>query len=272
MHCTFADLGSNKVSSSSSSSITTWSTNTVGRGIIFLTIIYTIYVLCVQENVNESPSVALLIHGRHSQKDSQPFEAVKYQWAVQRSVYVHSIATEAAVRNVVMEEPVSNKTIRRTRKANLTKGIGALRRLIGERDSDGVSSQLAKLKVLFEKFEQAHDIYNETFADENDIQTSADYFSAAEGTYINEITNAHDWISSVVDLPVPTSHEPGLTSQLFDIMSLPKRTINVFSGDRLMYKECMAVFGEVVDRRPVDSHMNTYQATSIHIRRSERID
>ena len=96
------------------------------------------------------------------------------------------------MRNVVMEEPVSNKTIRDSRKANLTRGIGALRRLIAERDSDGVSSQLAKLKVLFEKFEQAHDTYNETLADENDIHTSADYFSAVEGTYINAITNARD--------------------------------------------------------------------------------
>ena len=31
-----------------------------------LTTIYTIYVLCVQENANEPHSVALLIHGRHS--------------------------------------------------------------------------------------------------------------------------------------------------------------------------------------------------------------
>ena len=122
--------------------------------------IYSIYVLCVQENAYKPHSVALLNHGRHRQKDSRAFEA-----AVQRCVYGHGIATEAAVRNVVTEEPVSNKTIRVSRKANLTRGIGALRCLIAERDSDGVSSQLAKLKVLFEIFEQAHDTYNETLAD-----------------------------------------------------------------------------------------------------------
>ena len=94
---------------------------------------------------------------------------------MQRCVYGHVIATEAAVRNVVMEELVSNKTIRGSRKANFTKGIGSLGRLIAERDSDGVSSQLAKLKVVFEKFEQANDTYNETLADENGILTSADY-------------------------------------------------------------------------------------------------
>ena len=72
---------------------------------------------------------------------------------MQRSVY--SLTTAAVTREITMAE----KTNRGTRKANLTKGTGVLRRYIAEQDGDGVKTQLDKLKVLFTKFEEAHDTY-----------------------------------------------------------------------------------------------------------------
>ena len=95
---------------------------------------------------------------------------------MQRSVY--SVATPA----VTCEITVAEKTNRGTSKANLTKGNGALRRYIAEQDSDGVKTQLDILKVIFTIFEHAHDTYYQTFADDDDIENRAEYFSAAERT------------------------------------------------------------------------------------------
>ena len=89
-------------------------------------------------------------------------------------------------------------------------------------------------------------------ADESDIETSAEYFNSAEGTYIEEISNAHKWLSPI---PVHTSHKSVFNSQMLDMLSLPKLTIDVFTGDPLTYKEFMTIFDEVVDSKPVDSHM-----------------
>ena len=44
---------------------------------------------------------------------------------------------------------MAEKTSMGRRKYNLTRGTGALKRCIAERDRDGVKSQLDKLKVLF---------------------------------------------------------------------------------------------------------------------------
>ena len=82
---------------------------------------------------------------------------------------------------------MADKTSRGRRKASLTKGTGALKRCIAEQDRDGVNSQLDKLKVLFTLFEQTHDSYHETLADEDDIDISAEYFCAAERTYRSSI-------------------------------------------------------------------------------------
>ena len=90
-------------------------------------------------------------------------------------------------------------------------------------------------------------------ADESDIQASAEYFSLAECTYIEEVSNAHKWLSPIV--PVPTSHESVFNSQMLDMLSMPKLTIDVFTGDPLTYEEFMAIFDEIVDSKPVDSHM-----------------
>ena len=100
---------------------------------------------------------------------------------------VHSVATAAVTREITMAE----KTNRGTRKANLTKGIGALRRYIAEQDNYGVKTILDKLKVLCTIFEEVHDTYHQRLADESDIQTSVEYLSSAEGTYIEEVSNAH---------------------------------------------------------------------------------
>ena len=91
-------------------------------------------------------------------------------------------------------------------------------------------------------------------ADESDIETSAEYFNSAEGTYIEEISNAHKWLSPIV-VPIHTSHESVFNSQMLDMLSMPKLTIDVFTGDPLTYKEFMTIFDEIVDSKPVDSHM-----------------
>ena len=72
---------------------------------------------------------------------------------------MYSVTTAAVTREQIT---MAEKTNRGTRKANLTKGTGALRRYIAEQDRDGVKTQLDRLKVLFTIFEQAHDTYQAT--------------------------------------------------------------------------------------------------------------
>ena len=57
---------------------------------------------------------------------------------------------------------MAEKTSMGRRKYNLTRGTGALKRCIAERDRYGVKTQLVKLKVLFTLFEQTHDLYDQT--------------------------------------------------------------------------------------------------------------
>ena len=83
------------------------------------------------------------------------------------------------------------------REYNLTRGTGALKRGVAERDRDVVNSQLDKLKVLFRLFEQTHDLYDQTLANEDDIDNSTEYFCAAERTYIEAVSDAHTFLSSI---------------------------------------------------------------------------
>ena len=92
---------------------------------------------------------------------------------------------------------MAEKTFMRRRKYNLTRGTGALKRGIAERDRDGVKSQLDKLNVLFRLFEQTHDLYDHTLANEDDIDTSTEYFCAAERTYIEAVSDAHKFLSLI---------------------------------------------------------------------------
>ena len=89
---------------------------------------------------NTSSSIVLIVHGRYSQKISRIFEAVAYQWDVQRSIY--SGATAAVTREITMAE----KTNRGTHKANLTKGTVALRHYMAEQDKMVSKHNLTNLR------------------------------------------------------------------------------------------------------------------------------
>ena len=52
------------------------------------------------------------------------------------------------------------RTVRRQRKAAITRHLGKLSRLRTENDTDGVVEQLEKLKTAFDRFEQSHDDYH----------------------------------------------------------------------------------------------------------------
>ena len=65
------------------------------------------------------------------------------------------------------------------------------------------------------------------------------------------VSDAHKWLSPISHV----SPEPVYNSQMFDLLSLPKPTIDIFTGDPLAYKEVMAIFDDVVDSRPVDTHI-----------------
>ena len=74
-----------------------------------------------------------------------------------------------------------------------------------------------------------HDLYDQTLADEDDIDNSAEYFSTAERTYIEAVSDAHKFLSPIShDIVSP---EPMYNSKMFDLLSLPKLTIDTFTGD-----------------------------------------
>ena len=87
---------------------------------------------------------------------------------------------------MILGPTMAEKTSMGRQKYNLTRGTGALKRCIAEQDRYGVKSLLVKLKVLFTLFEQTHNLYDHTLANEDDIDNSTEYFCAAERTFISK--------------------------------------------------------------------------------------
>ena len=153
------------------------------------------------------------------------------------------------------------KIARGHKKASLTKAIGALRRSIAEKDTGKVNSNLTKIKTVFSVFAEANDVYDNTLDDEDAILASEAYFTEAEQGYINAVLDANKWLSDQLkpaDPPKSTADAAASTSttgNMYDLLSLPKVTLEPFSGDPLRYNEFMALFDEMVDMKKVEDHV-----------------
>ena len=153
------------------------------------------------------------------------------------------------------------KIARGHKKASLTKAIGALRRSIAEKDTGKVNSNLTKIKTVFSVFAEANDVYDNTLDDEDAVLASAAYFTEAKQGYINAVLDANKWLSDQLkpaDPPKSTADAAASTSTTgnrYDLLSLPKVTLEPFSGDPLRYNEFMALFDEMVDMKKVEDHV-----------------
>ena len=94
---------------------------------------------------------------------------------------------------------LSPKVARGHKKAALTKAIGGLRKYVSERDIDSVETQLNKLKLVFNDFDLAHDLYNDTLTEETDITESETYYEKVIETYSSAVTDANRWLSGDPD-------------------------------------------------------------------------
>ena len=68
------------------------------------------------------------------------------------------------------------KTARKNNKSTLTREINQIKRYMAEEEKDEVTNGLARLKQKFKDFEAAHQDYHAMLEDDNDIDTSDNYF------------------------------------------------------------------------------------------------
>ena len=151
---------------------------------------------------------------------------------------------------------LSPKVARGHKKAALTKAIGGLRKYVSERDLDSVETQLQKLKLVFNDFDLAHDLYNDTLTEETDITESETYYEKVIETYSNAVTEANKWLSgdpddtgSVYNDARDTDLQAQMQAQMVDLVNCSQAKLEIFSGDPLVYNEFFAMFDEMFHKK-----------------------
>ena len=162
----------------------------------------------------------------------------------------------------VAKTPRTPKQVRGDKKRIVTMGIGALRRYQSQRDIAKVKTQLTKLETDFVNFEYAHTDCHDLLTDEWEITTSDSYYDETEESYINSVDKANDWLDTLAAAALAAASasaapvvQPSIvspndsTTAVYDVLSMPRVTIDSFSGDPIAYKEFMAVFDETVPKK-----------------------
>ena len=149
------------------------------------------------------------------------------------------------------EDMKTLRTIRRQRKAAITRTAGGLDRSISERDPAQVHLKLSTLRQQFVNFEYVHDVYHTELSDESEIIKSEEFFVNAQVDYTNCVKAAKKWLDSVDDTGVrlPLDHlkrraasgSPESVSKIqsdekiIDLLSMPSKSLPKFSGEPLRY-------------------------------------
>ena len=141
---------------------------------------------------------------------------------------------------------------RSARKRVLTKEFNNIERIIEERDPDEIVAERVKLKHLYRKFKQAHDLYHDPLTDTDEISTSENYYldvSNVYTMYLRKLNAAIDLMESKearVSSKVVTNDESVIS--LAQLMSLPPLKIEIFDGSPDDYDTFISTFEEVIGR------------------------
>lgn len=155
------------------------------------------------------------------------------------------------------------KQERSTKKRLLTRAINDIQRCVTEEDSDEVTARLAVLKAKFRDFETAHDNYHCTLVDEDELDTSDQYYYDVQNGYVATVKNCKDWLKAVTNVlqgngdddnvSVSSSSTSELsTAEIISVMNMPKVELESYNGDPMRFHAFFAIFDEMVDKTASD--------------------
>ena len=151
------------------------------------------------------------------------------------------------------------KNSRRQRKAAVTRHLGDLQRHLAENDSTAVEGKLQQLKGTFVEFQRTHDTYHELIiqggATDAEVEGSDTWYEAVQERYIQGVTAAHEWLKGQEYGGDARGYGEPISTELIDLLSMPKVEIDVFSGDPLEFQSFMTVFDETVHSKGVEDQV-----------------
>ena len=164
------------------------------------------------------------------------------------------------------------RVIRRQRKAAITRHLGAMERYIAEDDVNEVIARLHSIKVSFDDFERAHDVYHGSLESDDEMIESELWFSEVETRYTQGVGAARSWVNTKTrqednerrNTPSPTFESIGESnhssisahnSELINLLSIPKLEIDKFDGNPMDYKTFIAIFNETVASKVTDDNI-----------------
>ena len=141
---------------------------------------------------------------------------------------------------------------RSARKGLLTKEFNNIEIIIEERDPDEIVAERVKLKDLYKKFKQAHDLYHDPLTDTDEISSSENYYLDVSNVYtiylrkLNAVIDLMESKEARVSSKTDTSVES--VTSLAHLMSLPPLKIEIFDGSPDDYDIFISTFEEVIGR------------------------
>ena len=97
------------------------------------------------------------------------------------------------------------KGIRREHKANVTRQLGLLERVLAEEDIAAVQISLETVKSAFREFELAHDVYSNLLIEQSQRDSALRTFRSVELEYINGVRDARAWLKTTQEADISRS-------------------------------------------------------------------
>jgi hypothetical protein len=160
-----------------------------------------------------------------------------------------------------------DKVSRRQRKASLTRAIHDVEQFMVEEDTEKVQASEQLIKERFKNFGEAHKKYHAALENDDEIETSDNYYFDVQNSYVNALKSIKQWLRAggiIKEVkPVPQEAEtqeppPDLRkspdlNEVISLMQLPKVDIKPFDGNPLKYHAFMTLFDECVDKVSTDN-------------------
>ena len=136
---------------------------------------------------------------------------------------------------------------------------------MAEEDVDNVKERLNTIKVSFQVFETARDLYHDGLVDDEEIEYSDSWFQDVQTSYVGGFRSAKAWLNTQED---DDANEREVAVNISDMMSaiaqadliislnVPKVVIDKFEGNPLDYLTFMALFDEVVHTKVMYGQVN----------------
>ena len=158
-------------------------------------------------------------------------------------------------------------TLRRQRKATISRHISSLNRLVAERDVEQTKAKLEEMKKDFDDLELTHGEYIGSVDTHEDMGVNEKWFQEVESSYIGAVRSAKAWLrsrqsqtESASDKPDKKTHNTLINNngsidiaQLIRVLSTPPEEIPKYDGDPMKYHSFMSIFDERIHTKTNDN-------------------